>query len=176
MTNEIVKQGFADAEKELQNEKVSEVKKIVKKTLEKIRDLDKSIDELQEKRKILKLDIEDLKDGKLDRIVERQEKDEKAKQVSVVVIIKEKEVIREVSPWYWPYRIIWNQPTYVPAYPFIQPAVTWCTTAIDNSCTIASNTYTNVDTDLGRSYINCSIAKDSTPGAYDVEGKVVNLR
>jgi hypothetical protein len=56
------------------------------------------------------LDIDDLKEGRLDRIEERQEKDPKAKDISVVIFIKERVVEHEYPWWYWPYRIEWVGP------------------------------------------------------------------
>ena len=111
MTEKLVKEGYELSEKELRDKQVTEVKKIALKTLEKIDDITKKRDKLSEEIKILKMDIDDLKEGRLDRIAERQEKDEEAKKISVVVIIKE--VVREVvNPWYWPYRVVWQYPVY----------------------------------------------------------------
>jgi len=176
MEKELVKQAVKEAENSLKDKQVAEVKQIVLKTLEKISRIDKEIDEtksdlkeLEEQKKILRMDIEDLRDGRVDRIAERQEKDEKAKKVSVVIIIKEKEVIREVSPWYMPYQVIW--PTTIPSY---SSNAVYCQTSnlgasSINSVLTASNTYEPME-------INCSVAKYSTIGTYDVDGKVINLR
>jgi hypothetical protein len=119
--------------------------------------------------------LEDLKEGKLDRIEERQAKDPDAKVNSVIIIIKEKEVIREVSnPWYWPYTITIQNPIwYVPSYPTVSPL--YCTNTVGGNstmltCDATSGTYSN-----GIS-INCSLAKDYSAGAYDIDGKIVNFR
>ena len=81
---EIAKEAFAQAEKEAREKQVTVVKKIVEKTLEKIDSVSKQIKELQEEKKILELDIDDLKAGKIDQICERQEKSNKAKNTSPV--------------------------------------------------------------------------------------------
>lgn len=173
MTKEIVKAGFELAEKEAREKSVNEVKLIVQRTLEKIEDVDKQIEQardslkkLEDQKKILKLDIEDLKDGKLDRIVERQEKDPEAKRISVVLIIKEKETIREVNPWYWPYQIFWQS---VPTY---QPTIVCTNGSYPGSFTDIVGNTTNYNCD----YINCSVAKDATVGTYLIEGHAVHLR
>ena len=162
MTEAHVKEGFALAEKEMREKQVAEVKKIVLKTLEKIKEQDKIRDEAAKKVKILKMDIDDLKEGKIDRIVERQEKDEEAKKTSVVIIVRE--IVHDYSPWYVPYRVIWPTP--------VAPVSPWTTIPVcgsNNLVTYTGNTYDYAT-------INCSTAKDATIGAYDVEGTVVNLR
>ena len=85
---DIAKKAFAELEEEKTNKQVAEVKKIVTRTLEKLDGVKKEIKKLQDEEKVLKMDIDDLKEGRLDRISERQEKDPEAKKVSVVVIIK----------------------------------------------------------------------------------------
>lgn len=161
MEKSIVKEGYALAEKESRERQVQEVKRIVQRTLEKIADLDTRIKELEEDRRILKMDLDDLKDGKLGLIEERQAKDERARRVSVVIIVKE--TVREkVTPM--PYPVEVAKPWYQPYY------VTWSSNdliytdsgngGINNACLS----------------INCSVAKDAAVGAYEVGNKVVNLR
>ncbi len=169
MEQELVKQAAREAENSLREKQVEEVKKIVLKTLEKLdalkRDRESAQDrvkDIDEKIKLLKMDIEDLKDGRLDRMAERQEKDPEAKGVSVIVIIKEKVVEREVSPWYWPYRFYWANP------PMPEPATTWCVYTASSSPDV---TYTG-NTGL----LTCSSSKWATAGAYEVNGDIINLR
>jgi hypothetical protein len=165
MTEAHVKQGYELAEKELKDSQVQEVKKIVLKTLEKIKEQEKIRDEASKKVKILKMDIDDLKEGKIERIVERQEKDDEAKDTSVVIIIRE--TVNNYSPWYVPYRVVWQEP--IPYCPM--PITYTSTNSLSNFAAFSQAT-------SGNSYatINCSTAKDSTIGAYDVDGTVVNLR
>ena len=164
MTEALAKQAFKDAEKTLRDEQVETVKKIVLETLKKLSGLEKERKELDEQIKILKMDVADLKEGRVDRVAERQEKDEKAKKTSVVVIIKEKEVIREVSPWYFPYQVIWQVPTVIPTYP---PYTITCNSTSGHGYSCASSSI---------STISCSAAKFGTVGAYELDNKVVNLR
>ena len=146
MDKEIVKKGYEATKQELQEEEISKVKGIIKATLKKLKDLQEQKREIEKQIKILKLDIEDFKAGRLDRVEERQKIDEEAKKVSVVVI--EKEVVRECPYWYQPYRI------YINDCPD-GTAPIYC----DNSYTITS-----------------SSAKDFTTGTYSISGEIVNLR
>ena len=167
---EIAKEAFAQAEKEAREKQVGVVKQIVEKTLEKIDNISKEIKERQEQKKILELDIDDLKAGKIDQIVERQEKSEKAKQTSVVVIIKEKVVERQVpySPWYWPYTVVW------------QDQVPLSTGDTFNVCGTANggniSTLTCGGSGFSANSINCSVAKDATVGTYSIGNHTVYLR
>jgi len=168
---EITKMAFEQAEKEAREHRVAEVKEIVKRTLEKLDDVKGKINELREEEKILKLDIEDLKNGKLDLIAERQEKDKKARKVSVVYIIKEKTVVRDVSPWYWPYQVVWQEATYKPVYDnnTIYNTASTCLLSNGDSFTASNaNSYSGT--------INCSIAKDAAVGTYNINGNITNLR
>ena len=88
MKKELAKKGYELAQKEFKKKQIEKVKEIVMKTLEKLEDLKKQKKEIEEKIRILKMDIEDLKQGRFDRILERQEKDKKAKEISVVKIEK----------------------------------------------------------------------------------------
>ena len=185
---DIAKKAFAELEEEKTNKQVAEVKKIVTRTLEKLDGVKKEIKKLQDEEKVLKMDIDDLKEGRLDRISERQEKDPEAKKVSVVVIIKEKEVVREVSPWYWPYQVIWQ---YVPPPPYHpQPTIVYDSlNTLDGSSNLSFTTNSagwsgsgtvginNTTTTLScGDTINCSVAKNGTIGTYDVNGHIVHLR
>ena len=171
MTKENVNEGYRLAQEELRQKQINEIKQIVLETLKKIDRLEKEkkvkkeeIKKLEDKIKILKSDIDDLKVGRVDRIVERQEKDPEASKISVVVIIKEKEVIKE--PWFQPYVIEhWNLPASQPVVPTV-----WCGTGIGD---VTSN---DVFTGDCIPTINCSVAKFAAIGTYNVEGNIINLR
>lgn len=181
MTNsEIAKKAWDLATKESEEKQVQEIKKIVTETLKKLDDVKSRIKELQDEKKILELDIDDLKEGKLDRIEERQQKDPKAKKVSVVVIIKEKETIREVSnPWFIPYRTIW-QTEYTNINPDYGMPVVTCDAQYRKSLALpVGDNVVEFSSALGNSgwgTINCSVAKNAAAGAYDVGGHIINLR
>ena len=167
MNKTLVKKAVEEAEKDLKDKQIKEVKKIVLETLEKLSNLkderrttQENVRDIDKKIKILKMDIDDLREGRLDRISERQEKDKEARDTSVVIIIKEKEVVREYPYWQWPYRIIWEKPCY-PEYP-IGP--TWI--SVDGSLTWNDSV----------TAINSSTAKWATAGSYAVGDDIINLR
>ena len=171
MTDESAKKAFELAEKELEDKKIEKLKDVVKDTLHKIKDLDKQIDELESERKILKLDIDDLKAGRLDRIEERQKVDKKAKRVSVIIV--EKEVHHHhYTPWQQPYVI-----HYVPYYPPVINPV-YCdnfTTTGGQSATLglavsATSNYGSVFS------LNATTAKNYTIGTYAIGDKTVYLQ
>jgi len=172
MEKRLVKKAVEEAEKDLKEKQIKEVKKIVLKTLEKINSLkddrkeaQAKVKDIDKKLKILKMDIDDLKEGRLDRISERQEKDEEAKATSVVIIIKEKEVVREYPYWHWPYRVIWERREWGTPYRDQYPTGNYYTT-VDNSNSWQDGTFS----------INCSIAKWASVGSYNIRDKVINLR
>jgi hypothetical protein len=170
MSNDLVKKACESAEKEFvqskEEQQVAEVKKIVKRTLEKVEKLKKERAEVDEQIKILKMDLDDLKEGHLERVAERQEKDERAKGISVVVIIKEKVIERDMSPWYWPYRITWNERNYP-----INPIHQWTCTNTAGEVTYGCDSgYSN------SVYLNNSVAKNNAIGTYDVSGDIVHFR
>jgi hypothetical protein len=123
---ELIKEGVKLAEEELKEEEKMRIKSVVKATLELLRQKEEKRQLLDDDIKILRRDIEDMKDGRIDRIKERQDLDPKAKEVSVI-IIKEKIVEKHIpTPWYVPW-IIEVKPQYVPLLPTF-----WCTTASPN--------------------------------------------
>lgn len=109
MNKEIAKKAFESAENELTDKAVEKLKLVIKSTLERVRSIEESIDKLQEEKKILKLDLEDLKEGRLDRIEERQLNDKKSKDVSAVEVVKE---IHHHHHYEW-----WNQPYVIKVKP-----------------------------------------------------------
>ncbi len=161
MNKDLVKKAFKSAEEELEKKQIDEVKLIVKKTLEKIEKLKKERRELDNKIKILKMDIDDLKEGRLDRIAERQDKDESAKKISVVVIIKEK-IIEKVGPWYVPYIVHWNTPIYPTEY--------------DNKFYCGSGSTANFNV-CDTVMLTNSVVKNNTVGTYSLDsGTITNIR
>ena len=200
MNEKDVKRAFELAQNELESEKnkehdkqVAEVKEIVKKTLQEIEKLKEKKGDIEEKLKILKLDIDDLKAGKLEQIKERQDKDSLAKKVSII-IIKEKETIREVpSPWYQPYYVEWNRVTYPydntiycdngsgSTYTDNNALLTFSTSDVNKQITADINSvncnYVNsVPKTLAVFTLNNSVVKDNVIGTYKLNKKIINLR
>ena len=90
--------------KEMKQKQVDIIKEAVQKTFEKLEELEMHKNELQNQIKILKHDLFDLKDGRLDRILERQSLNDEAKSISVMVVTKcTNGVSVNSSPWYEDY-------------------------------------------------------------------------
>jgi len=133
---EIVKEGVKLAENEMKEEEIKRIKIIVKTTLEILKQKEEQRQKLDEEIRILKRDLEDMKDGRIDRIKERQDIDPKAKEASII-IIKEKIIEKQVSvPWYIPWEIE-IKPQYTP---YVPP---WWCTAADNLQITYTTTATN---------------------------------
>jgi hypothetical protein len=94
---------------ELKQKQVNAVKTIVRETFKKIDILERQKNDLQNKIKILKHDLFDLKDGRLDRILERQTMDPTIKQLSICIVEKNGKDISN-SPWYAPYKVTFLNP------------------------------------------------------------------
>jgi hypothetical protein len=90
--------------REIRAKQIGAIKKAVQMSLELLDELEVQKEMLQKKIRILKHDVFDLKDGRLDRIAERQELNEEAGLVSVIRV---KKIIigaaENVSPWYEEY-------------------------------------------------------------------------
>jgi len=172
MKKEEVKKAVELAEKELKEKRINKVKEIVKRTLEAIDKEDGIIKGATERRRILKMDLDDLKQGRLDRIEERQKKDPKAEKVSVVKVIKE--IIRErevpvypIPYWYQPYRLEWNPP--------YDPNRFYCSTDDVVTMTDSANNLTFA-TEANGITIDCSVAKNYSAGTYNIDGQIINFR
>lgn len=167
-----------DTEKALEQEKkdkqIAEIKAVVKRTLEALETCKVQKDEIEKRIKYLRMDLDDLKEGKLDRIEERQTKDPDAKANAVILIIKIKETVREVSPWYWPYTFKWHQPIWMETTN-VQP-INWAYSSSGNSANFLTYTMTNASSYDDTIPVNCSVAKDYSAGTYDINGKIVNFR
>jgi len=79
-----IKQGFKQGQEEFNKKLVELVKKMTLDTLNKLEELKKEKAVVEEKIRILKMDLDDLEAGKVDRIRERQEKSRTAGQVSQI--------------------------------------------------------------------------------------------
>jgi hypothetical protein len=171
MNKEACKKAVREAEKELEDKQVEELKRVIKSTLLKIKELDTEIKEKQEEKRILKLDIDDFKDGRLDRIEERQAKDKKAKKIAIVRVIR-KEVHHHYDRWYTPYVLTWN----TPYNPFDNTV--FCGKGASQDLTFSSSGNSGGGQSFGASSftMNNSIAHDNVAGTYLVSDKPVHLR
>ena len=175
MNGKDAKKAFRAAEKDRKVKEIEKFKEMVKATLEKLESKKREKRKLDKAIQILKKDIDDLKAGRLDKIAERQDKDEEAEDISVFKVIKETEIIREVpypvpmpeypiKPWYEPYRI------------------TWCDniSAVRNAGSIldgATVSYVNSNANNTSDIVLCSSdTKYNTTGSYKLDdGSVKNI-
>jgi len=184
MTQELVKKAFADAEKERQEKEISKIKQIVQSYLEKIQNKAEQKDKLDEEIRLLKKDLDDLKAGRLDRIKERQDKDERAREVSIVIVKEIHEKLIPYYPWRSPWLVEWQYP---PQYTYTNGTMYSTSSIIDTAQTMGtgSGTYltqmNSTAADLMKKAENMSLTitgqtmSNFTGGAYDVKGKIINL-
>lgn len=78
------KKAFCEAKKELQEEMINEIKDVMKSILQKIQEEKEKKAEAEENLRLLKLDMEDLRAGKIQKIKNRHEKSKRAKEVSPI--------------------------------------------------------------------------------------------
>ncbi len=158
MEKKIVQEAFGEALKLAEEEKKDKIKKIILETLKKKIQLEEEVTGLQKKIKILKKDLEDFKQGRLDLIEERQKVDKLAKETSVVKIIKIIEEHHYPRPWYEPFKFIpcWETPN---------------TTAGTDS-----NIWTYAESDSAN-WLNCSgtVFHTNFSGTYEVGNQIFNL-
>lgn len=93
-TNE---QAFEQAEKELAEEKTKEIKELMKNILQEMQKQREIKTEAEDRLRILKMEMEDLKEGKIDKIKERHEK---SRKVELVSPIKTNEMVRMVMNYF----------------------------------------------------------------------------
>lgn len=108
-----MKKAFDLAENEVEEKQIENLKNIIKNILQKKKDKEKEIEDLQEDVKILKQDIDDFKSGRLDKVKERHELDPKANTVApiqITIINNERYIRNPVKPWYWDYEVVWYNP------------------------------------------------------------------
>lgn len=176
MDKEIIKKGFAEAEKQQQEQEVQKVKEIVQKHLEKIAYHQEHAKDHAEKAKLLRKDLDDLKAGRLDRIEERQEKDAKAKEVRIIEVHRIVEKYIPLQPWYSPFNVVLVRPSGFGSI----------TTAIGTGYTVATSAIATNAVYLGGATTTGTIASNLNTltgatcsafasGTYIVAGNPLNL-
>ena len=93
---------------EMKAKQAEAIKNIVRLTLEQVQSIEIVRNGLQEQLKILKFDLIDLKEGRLDRIYERQETNENCKNISILKVSKNNINNSENNPWYINYQVAYN--------------------------------------------------------------------
>ena len=189
MTKDIIKKALGLAEKENQEKEVQRVKEIIQKHLNEIDSVAKEQAKLTKRSKILKADLADIKEGRLDRIEERQEKDADAKKHSVIVVKKIVREYRPLQPWYSPYYVDYN-PSYMTWHttttPSWQSSIMECnsttakTLAYDSSCNTLDVaglvTVENNSSQTEAFRVTGSSCVNFAKGSYNVGDHNINLR
>lgn len=88
--------------RELKEKQLMIIKEAVQLTFEKLEEYELQKNMIQKNIKLLKHDLFDLKDGRLDRILERQAINAEVKSISIIVVSKPASNAN-VSPWYEDY-------------------------------------------------------------------------
>jgi len=129
-------------------------------------ELNKKKNEVDEELRLHKRDLDDLKAGRIDKIKERQEKDEKAREISPIKItLVEINNYQPQKPWYNPYEIVWRGWT-------VNNSPIYCGDGIGGSfTTTTSDTNDNSLTIVTAGYS----ASNFVGGAYSVNDHIVNL-
>lgn len=167
--DQLIKKAIGLAEKEAEEKEVERIKIIVKSYLEKINEKSKEKARIENEIKILKKDLDDLKSGRLDKIEERQEKDPRAKEVSIIIVNKIEKEYRPVQPWFSRYEVVWNSTPFWVNYSTSGTSYQLCnlnsTTGLSGAC--------------GGSYMASPTGKlfqNFTGGTYKLDcGDIINL-
>lgn len=178
MEEKEAKKAYTQAEKEVLEKKIAHLKDVVKCTLEAIEKAKEERAMLDEKIKYLKMDLDDLKEGHLERIEERQSKDDKAKKYSLFRVSKPRvsecsdtEKLKVIEHHYVPYQPIQITPAI---NPWLTPWTVW----YSGDIVVCDEAISSIDgtTNTIAIQLTNSLAKNYTPGSYEITGKVINLR
>jgi DNA gyrase/topoisomerase IV subunit A len=133
---ELVSSAIKELEKEKQEAEIRKIKDIVKAYLEKISSKKESLKSVQDELKELENDLNDLKMGRLDKIEERQEKDPKHNEITLIIIKRVEKEFIPYQPWRSSYII-------EPRYPIWQTqyTATGGSNLINCSTTCSQNAY-----------------------------------
>jgi len=163
----VVSDALQESEKKEQEKQIERIKRIVQSILEKIDKRMKEKEKLDKEIRVLKNDLDDLKAGRLDKIEERQQKDDEARNYSIIYVERiEKE--------------------YVPAHPWRSPWIVYSKSDINISDTMSYTIGSINNPNVGLAKFSTSGAsstafttgtfcKTFTAGTYNVNGKIINL-
>lgn len=158
------KEAFQSAEQEIEEKSIEQLKKTVKDILQKKKNLEEERDELDVEIKLLKQDIEDFKAGRLDRVKERHECDERAQKIFPITInIIKQEIVSK--PWTWTYEL--------------QPIV-YCGSGLTGTTSYTTTTASALGTATNAVLcVSGNTAQSFTAGTYTVSGtggnSIINL-
>lgn len=153
---ELIQQGVAEAEKEAQEKEIAHIKEITKRYLSDIQEYKTKEESIKEKRKILEAELTDLKNGRLDKIKERQETDERCREVSPIIIVAINNNY-PLKPWLNEYYINWRLPENT-AYTIGETLLGLNTTTCSSNAVLTGSA--------------CQII---ATGAYNIGGEIINL-
>ena len=161
-------QMVADAIKELSKEKqeaeIKKIKDIVQRYLEKIDTKKKEVKESQEELRALEKDLDDLKDGRLDKIEERQGKDVVHDRVKIIEVHRIETQYIPMQPWRSPWEITYYYPTG-----------TYCFSTGSTTLGLGSVTTTTSGNCLGATQTTGVTFQNFASGNYQVGGNSINL-
>lgn len=166
MTNKY-KEAFQSAEQEIEEKSITQLKQTIKQILQKKKDIEEERDELDEEIKLLKQDIDDFKAGRLDKVKERHENDDRCDKVFPITInIIKQEIV--TKPWTWTYevfpRVLYGNATY--------------TSLGANTCNAIGAMVTTTSSAIGGTntmYLTGNTAQAFTSGSYNLNSGIVNL-
>jgi hypothetical protein len=141
------KMAYDLAHNEIEEKQIQNLKNIIKNLLQKKSELDKEKDEIEEKIKLVKQNIDDFKAGRLDKIKERYDLNPKAKEIApikVVIINDSRRTQYPFKPQFWNYEAIWVNQTYSGS-----SLIDVCGTSGTNYATFTSGAY-----EIGNKIIN----------------------
>lgn len=108
---EILKKAYDSAQNEIEEKQLVHYKQIIKNLLEKKKKLDEDKSSIESKIKIIKQDIDDFKEGRLDLIKERHEtstEPDKVAPIKIVIINDNTRITYPTQPWRWNYTVGWG--------------------------------------------------------------------
>ncbi len=191
----VVADTIKESEQKKQEQQKQKVKAVVQKILTQIEnvkdnknDYKLKISELDKKLKVYENDLEDLKNGRLDKIEERQEKDEEHNKYTIVIV---KRIIKEyipMQPWRSPWLVEIRQPewTYIPAGTCTGGSGNMILTNLPTSATtVTCGSYGTGKTtssqgltvyDSNSDFVATGVTfQNFTQGTYNVNNKIINL-
>jgi len=157
---ENIKKAFELAEQESQEKEINYLKSIIKNLLEKKKNLEEEKRDIEKEISVIKTTIYDFKSGRLDKVKEMIDKDEKAsKLLPFKIMIINQPVI--TKPWNWTYRL---EPINYP--------INSC--GGSGTCTYATSSLNDTSYTCLSSYTGTNYAT-ITQGTYEVNGRIINL-
>lgn len=165
-----IKKAFDLAENEVEEKQIEYLKNIIKSLLQKKKDKEKERDELDEDIKLIKQDIDDFKAGRLDKIKERHEVNERADRVApiqITIINDNSRVTYPTQPWRWNYELCWASP---------QSALGSISSLSFVNGTGGNTFYATGQANALNTMVLCgNTATTYTSGTYQVNGNIINL-